>query len=417
MKVAIVGGGYGGLATAARLAKLGHQVSLFEAGPALGGALLPIIDGGEVWPSPVTGTLLPAAMKDLFKKSGRTLEREVDLELREVIREHRFDDQSRLKVHGASRAAQLEELGQDWVHYVELFSHTWELLRTTYAETPWTSPVEKNLRKLLTNRETLATRAKRAFKDKRLRTIAEYAATGHGQNPRNVPSWTGVEAYLEQRFGVWDIVGGGEALAAALANRMQTRGVEVHLGATVEDVVIREGKAVALRVAGTETDADAVVIATDPRRLPALEQLTTQTLPAIPPAVTWLELHEPTDLPAEVVLHGGALLTVRSEGTRMTVQAHQAIGEDLLSALRRHRIDLRGNIAKRYDRTPPQAVGMWRGSPLGVSWAGPRTVFDRPGPTTKIPGVYAAGAHATPGAGLPFVTLSASLVAQAIGPA
>jgi UDP-galactopyranose mutase len=31
--------------------------------------------------------------------------------------------------------------------------------------------------------------------------------------------------------------------------------------------------------------------------------------------------------------------------------------------------------------------------------------------------VYAAGAHATPGGGLPFVGLSASLVAQAIGPA
>jgi UDP-galactopyranose mutase len=34
-----------------------------------------------------------------------------------------------------------------------------------------------------------------------------------------------------------------------------------------------------------------------------------------------------------------------------------------------------------------------------------------------VPGVYAAGAHATPGAGLPFVGLSAALVAQAVGPA
>ena len=31
--------------------------------------------------------------------------------------------------------------------------------------------------------------------------------------------------------------------------------------------------------------------------------------------------------------------------------------------------------------------------------------------------MYAAGAHATPGAGLPFVGLSAALVAQAVGPA
>jgi UDP-galactopyranose mutase len=41
----------------------------------------------------------------------------------------------------------------------------------------------------------------------------------------------------------------------------------------------------------------------------------------------------------------------------------------------------------------------------------------RLGPTTPVTGVYAAGAHATPGAGLAFVGLSAALVAQAVGPA
>ena len=57
------------------------------------------------------------------------------------------------------------------------------------------------------------------------------------------------------------------------------------------------------------------------------------------------------------------------------------------------------------------------GSPCGVLWQGRQTAFRRLGPTTPIEGVYAAGAHATPGAGLPFVGLSASLVAQLVGPA
>jgi UDP-galactopyranose mutase len=34
-----------------------------------------------------------------------------------------------------------------------------------------------------------------------------------------------------------------------------------------------------------------------------------------------------------------------------------------------------------------------------------------------VPGVYAAGAHAVAGDGLPFVGLSAALVAQELGPA
>ncbi len=38
-RVVVVGGGFGGLASAARLAKLGHEVTLLERSPALGGAL------------------------------------------------------------------------------------------------------------------------------------------------------------------------------------------------------------------------------------------------------------------------------------------------------------------------------------------------------------------------------------------
>ena len=64
-----------------------------------------------------------------------------------------------------------------------------------------------------------------------------------------------------------------------------------------------------------------------------------------------------------------------------------------------------------------ELVEAWSGSPEGVLWQGRATIRARLGPGTPIAGVYAAGAHATPGAGLPFVGLSASLVAQAVGPA
>ena len=78
---------------------------------------------------------------------------------------------------------------------------------------------------------------------------------------------------------------------------------------------------------------------------------------------------------------------------------------------------MREQVVARVDRSPRDLVEDWGGSPMGVLWQGRGTVRRRLGPTTPIPGVYAAGAHATPGAGLPFVGLSAALVAQEIGPA
>jgi phytoene dehydrogenase-like protein len=129
------------------------------------------------------------------------------------------------------------------------------------------------------------------------------------------------------------------------------------------------------------------------------------------------------DLPHEVVLHGDPTLVVRTGGTApeggraWTVHGRGRLAEDLLSALARHRIDVRPHVVTRLDRSPRELVERWGGSPMGVLWQGRATVRQRLGPTTPIGGVYAAGAHATPGGGLPFVGLSAALVAQTVGPA
>ena len=56
----------------------------------------------------------------------------------------------------------------------------------------------------------------------------------------------------------------------------------------------------------------------------------------------------------------------------------------------------------------------WGSSPYGVCWQGRGTVRQRLGPTTPVAGDYAAGANATPGAGLAYVGLGAALVATLI---
>ncbi|MCD6639383.1 MAG: UDP-galactopyranose mutase, partial [Nocardioides sp.] len=91
------------------------------------------------------------------------------------------------------------------------------------------------------------------------------------------------------------------------------------------------------------------------------------------------------------------------------------VAEDLLVALARHGIDVRPQVVARIDRTPRDLVQQWGGSPLGVLWRGPRTAHDRLGPRTPVPGVLAAGAHATTGSGVPFVGLTAALVAEVVG--
>ena len=428
MRVVVVGGGLGGTATAARLAKLGHEVTLLEATDRLGGALRLETEDGFAWDVGAHSTLLPAVLRDLFRKSGRPAEKEIDLQPVEVIRTHRFEDGSSVDVPGGSRAAQIHAfdalgpgLGERWADHVASYAEVWETLRRGYFEVPRASG-DRDVDRILGDRTMLARRLKKDFKDERLRLVAGHRFVAEGHDLRNVPAWLGIWSYVEQRFGAWTIPCGFATISDALARRLATRKVTVLTGTAARDLVVRDGRAVGVETDEGVLDADAAVCAVDPRLLPSVAPLVARTMPALPPLIAFVGLEgDVPDVGHELVLHGDPLLVVRTGGVApeghhaWTVHGRGHIAEDLLRALARHRVDVRGQVVARVDRSSKDLVA--HGSPMGLLWEGRGTVSRRLGPDTPIPGLYAAGAHATPGSGVPFTGLSAALVAQAIGPA
>lgn len=432
-RVVVVGGGLGGSASAARLAKQGHSVTLVERLDRVGGALGYVEQDGYRWDSGPVSTALPAVLRDLFRKSGRPLERELELVPLDPVREHRFEDGSVLLLPAGSRQRQHDAieaglgagLGDRWLDYTHGFADTWDLLRRHYLERPW-SPEHagRETRALLASRTTLHKAVSKAFKDERLRAVAWHAAVIDGHDPRNVPAWLGMMSYVEQNFGVWTAPAGMGAFGAALTKRLAERRVDVRLGTTVRDIVMKDGRAVGVDTDAGVVDADVVVCAVDPRRLPSLEAMVRRTMPAIPPVVSHLGLRgEVPDLPHEVVLHGDPLIVVRTNGSApdggsaWTLLGRGRLAEDIVTALARRGVDVRENVEVRVDRSPRELVEHWGGSPYGVLWQGRATVDRRAGTTTPWPNVFCAGAHAAPGAGIPFVGLGAALVAQAVGKA
>lgn len=418
------------MAAAARLAKLGHAVTLLERAEHIGGALTTVEHDGFAWDAGPTTTLLPAVVRDLFRKSGRPLERELDLQPLDLVREHRFADGSSVRLPGGSRSAQLAAveslgagLGRQWVDHVASYGALWELLRKEWYERPFDPDVApRELVAMLDRRESLHKRLRRSLDDERLRLLAGHRIVMDGHDLRRAPVLAGVDVYLEQRFGSWTVPGGLAALGVAMADRLALRGVTVLTGTPAIDLVVRDGRVAAVRTAVGEVDADHVVVAIDPRRLPALASYVRRTMPAFPPVVCHVGLEgEVPDLPHEVVLHGDPLLVVRTGGrapdgaAAWTVLARGLVAEDVLTALARHGLDVRRQVVARVDRTPADLVEAWGGSPHGVQWQGPRTARARLGPRTPIAGVLAAGAHATTGSGLPFAGLSAALVAEMVG--
>lgn len=442
--VVVVGGGLAGLAVALRLAKLGDRVTLVEAQPTLGGALGSIGVDGFRWDLGPSATLLPAVLRDLFRKTGRPLERELDLTPLPWIREHRFADGSRVRLPGGSRAAQVAAvdelgagLGREWARYVDGLGAVWDTVRRGYAE-PWETldgdhagaiaaaqtgrprgEAEAEFAALAGTRTSLARHLARELRDPRLRELAGYPVIAAGQDLRRVPAWCGFEPYLEQRFGAWTAPGGLAAITAALIDRLAVRGVHVLTSTPATDVLVSGGRARGVATSATSTgdlEADAVVCAVDPRRLPVVSRLLgspRSVRPATAPSVTHVGLAgDVADLGPELVLPGG--LTVRATGPAWTI-LHRAPGSaDPLVTLAGHGLDVRDQVVARVDRSPAEISA--HGSPYGLLWRGRRTLRHRLGPTTPLPGLYTAGAWATPGPGVPLVGLSAALVTQALHP-
>lgn len=432
-RAVVVGGGFGGMATAARLAKIGHEVTLLEAGLALGGAVGSIEQDGFCWETGPTHTMLPAVVRDLFRKSGRPLERELDLVPVEPAHQHRFEDGVVLDMPAGSRGEQESALADAlgpksaaaWIQYVDELGPVWEVLRRDLFERPWSPEhASKEARKLLNSRQHLLRHVTTSLRDKRLQQLALYPSRLEGHQPRDVAAWEAVWAYVEQNFGLWRVPEGMDALTTVLTDRLATRGVTVHTATPARDLVLEGGGVRAVATGTGELDADIVVVATDPRRLPALARHVERTTPAIPPVMCHLGIvGDVPDLPAEVVIHGEPMLVVRTTGRApdgahaWTVLGRGRLAEDIVTALYRGGIKVRDQVEVRIDRSPRALVEAWNGSPNGVVWQGRVSFARRLGPDTPIPGVYLAGAHTKLGAGLPSVGLSAALVAQEIGPA
>ncbi|MCW2801055.1 MAG: hypothetical protein JWQ70_2527 [Aeromicrobium sp.] len=415
-RVVVVGGGFAGLSAAARLAKLRHEVTVIEASDRLGGRLHGVTFDGETWPTELDTVTLPGVFRDLFRKSGRPIDEVIQLDITEG-RRHIFKDKSMLDLplgnRGDQRAALIAAFGDDeWSEWVDTYAETWDVIRRTALDQTFAGrpAIDKNVRKVLRPRQSLAALTDKAFPDERLAKLVLGPVRLAGDERRVTPGFVAVSHYVERNFGRWRFEGGLPALADALESRLAERGVTVETGESGHELV-RDGA----DVRGVVTDrrtipADVVVwcAPTWPAPLPA-----PRGMPRIPAAHTFITLDASAPaMPDEVLVHANPPIRLWSGGGAKWTIEHRS-GEDVLRALARFGLDLREHVTARHDMTPSDLVGLGH---WGWAWRGWTTIFDLPG-VAPTGGLYFAGAHAHPGASLEAIGMATAAIADAVGPA
>ncbi|WP_350277049.1 FAD-dependent oxidoreductase [Kribbella sp. HUAS MG21] len=432
--VIVVGAGLAGLASAVRLAKLGHQVTVCERDERLGGALGRVEADGFTWDAGAASTTLPAALRDLFRKSGRPIESLVQLDPVTEPRRHLFADGSVLDLPVSDRGAQEEAwtglaggaVAEQWTALVDGYGDTWQILRKTSLEPPLEDKLSLKTIRALKPWRSLEKVAQRELSDDRARAVLRHFAAQGGSDASLTPGYMGVWSYLERTFGRWTIAGGFGALADALVQRASERKITVRTSAEVVAITTTDSAVTGVRLAdGEELAADIVVSDIDPRDLferlvddPAAKTVRKKVLSthqAQAAYVVHLGLKDPVpELPFETVLHGTPTVVVRTGGTApaghqaWSVLVHGYPTDDVLDLLVARGLPVREHVVSR--QTSPS---WW----AGVAWEGYKTARRRPANVSPVKGLYCVGAGAHPGSGVPATALGAAIVADAVGKA
>ena len=149
-KVIVIGAGMAGLACAARLAKRGHDVTIFEAtGFAGGKCRTEWIDGYafDTGPSLLT---LPAVYRDLFLKTGKRLEHLLELQPVDPSFSYIFHDGKRVTFPNLSHNGTVtaissafgESAGREWHELLLRAEAMWESSRESFIEGELKSPLQ-----------------------------------------------------------------------------------------------------------------------------------------------------------------------------------------------------------------------------------------------------------------------------------
>jgi 1-hydroxycarotenoid 3,4-desaturase len=309
------------------------------------------------------------------------------------------------------------------------------------------------------------------FADPRLRQLFGRYATYCGSSPFAAPATLMLVAHVEQE-GVWLIDGGMHRLAATLAGLAEARGARIRYGSAATRIVVTDGRTSAVRLAtGEVLPADVVICNADVAAL--ADGRFGPAAAAVPPtrpherslsAVTW-SLAAMTDgfplarhtvffsddyaaefadiltyrrLPQAPTVYvcaqdrddGGGLVRP-GEAERLLVLVNAPAAGDgaplapseiarcadrTFAFLARCGLTVHRNPSRTVTTTPADFEALFPatgGALYGRASHGWMASFRRPGPATRLPGLFVAGGSTHPGPGVPMAAISGRLAAEA----
>lgn len=274
--VIIVGGGIGGLCTAARLLKNGYEVTIYEKEDRVGGRAHRIEKDGYTFDTGPTLLMMTDVLYDTFAYCGKNFDDYITLLQLEPNYRVAFGDKSKIIVSSNLPKFQAELAKFDKKapeQFLRFFSDIAEMYRISRADF-----IDKNFNyitdflnvrsgtQLLRKRglSKLYPFVSRYFDDERLRQLFSFQSMYLGVSPYEAPAIYSIVSYMETGLGIWYPKGGMYSLSLALQKLVKDLGGKIVLNSPVKQICIKDKCADGVELeSGRIKNADIVIANAD----------------------------------------------------------------------------------------------------------------------------------------------------------
>ena len=277
--IAVIGAGIGGMSAGARLAKAGHEVTIYENSDRSGGKCRTEWFGDYAFDTGPSLLTLPAVYRDLFLKTGKRIEHILDIKPVDPAFNYHFLDGSSVLFPNLSNPNTYNEIeksyglvaSNQWKELIDRAERMWEVSREPFIESELNSIFSllkrKNLLRDIKEIAPFTSLRKLSEKlklDPHLQMIVDRYATYTGSDPRSAPAVLLTIAFVESTFGAWRIQGGVGQLSVALEQRCTDLGVNFKFNTLVTQILVRNNQTIGIQTSdGKEIKSDLVVANSD----------------------------------------------------------------------------------------------------------------------------------------------------------
>lgn len=263
MKIGIIGAGVAGLAAAVRMASRSYEVDVFEANSYPGGKLSQFeLEGYRFDAGPSLFTM-PQYVLDVFETAGVDPKGRFEFDRLETVCNYFWEDGTRLSAYADEEAfaqevedklqvpaERIREVMADSERKYKLTGQTF-LEKSLHKLSTWTNWGILKSMLLIPTFDLFTSMNKvneRLVQHPKLVQLFNRFATYNGSNPYKAPGLLTIIPYFEHRIGAFLPKGGMHDITLALFELAKEKGVNFHFDTPVQEIIVEDGRAKALRV-------------------------------------------------------------------------------------------------------------------------------------------------------------------------